>query len=140
MNLFLENISVMELMKSFLPFVHYTCYIIIGGFAAYVVYKRSANKIISYLEVQKWAESVCVPGDICHISRVSAVPKEVQKQIRKELGMQQIINGYRFDGSVFVTITDGQNNIKNTSYFMGKKVDKELSDALAVEIEHRIIF
>lgn len=140
MNLLLEDISIMELVKSCLPFVRYACYTIFGGFAAFVAYKRIANKVITYQEVLDWAKTVCVPGDICHISRVSDIPEQVQKQIRRELGAQQIVNGFRFDGSVFVTITDGQNNIKNTSYFMGKELDNELSNALAIEIEHRITF
>lgn len=140
MDLLLNNITIMEFLKECLPLVRYACYTVIGAFAAYVIYKRVSNKVITYLEIQKWAETVCVSGDICHLSRVSDVPEEVQKQIRKELGMQQIINGYHFDGSILVTITDGQNNIKNTSYFMGKELDKELSDVLAAEIEHRIIF
>lgn len=140
MSILLENISIVELVKNSLPYVRLACYAALGAFTAYVIYKRMTNKVITYFEIQKWAESVCVPGDICHISRLSAIPYEVQKQIHKELGMQQIINGYRYDGSVFVTITDSQNNIKNTSYFMGKELDKELSDALSAEIEHRITF
>ena len=136
----LNDISFMEILKNYLPIVRYVCYVAIAGCSLYIAYKRISNKVITYLEVQKWAESVCVPGDICHISRLSVVPKEVQKQIQKELGMHQIINGYRPEGSVLVTITDSQNNIKNTSYFMGKKLNKELSDALSVEIEHRITF
>lgn len=138
--LFLTDIAVMDHVKNALPMIRYACYIALGAFAGYVIYKRISNKVITYLEVQKWAESICVPGDICHISRLSVVPDEVQRQIHKELGIQQIINGYRYDGSVFVTITDSQNNIKNTSYFMGKELDKELSDALSAEIEHRITF
>ena len=138
--LFLTDVAVMEHIKNALPIIRYACYSVVGAIFAYVIYKRITNKVITYFEVQKWAESVCVQGDICHISRVSDIPEQVQKQIRKELGLQQIINGYRYHGSVFVTITDGQNNIKNTSYFMGKELDKELSDALSVEIEHRITF
>ena len=140
MNLLLENISIIELVKSCLPFVRYACYTVLGGFAVFVAYKRIANKVITYQEVLDWAKTVCIPGDICHISRVSDIPEQVQYQIRRELGTQQLINGFRYDGSVFVTITDGQNNIKNTSYFMGKALDAELSNALAAEIEHRIIF
>lgn len=140
MSILLENISIVELVKNVLPYVRYACYAALSAFAVYIIYKRMSNKVITYLEIQKWAESVCVSGDICHISRVSAMPEVVQKQIRKELGTQQIINGYRYDESVFVTITDSQNNIKNTSYFMGKELDKELSDALTAEKEHRITF
>lgn len=136
----LNDISFMEIVKNYFPIVRYVCYAAVGAFAVYIVYKRITNKVITYLEVQKWAESVCAPGDICHISRLSVVPEEVQKQIHKELGMQQIINGYRSEGSVLVTITDSQNSIKNTSYFMGKELDKELTDALSAEIEHRITF
>jgi hypothetical protein len=130
----------MELLKEFLPLVRYACYTILGGFAAFVAYKRIANKVITYQEVLDWAKTVCKPGDICHISRVSDIPEQVQNQIRRELGAQQIINGFNYNGSVFVTITDSQNNIKETSYFMGKELDKELSNALATEIEHRIAF
>lgn len=140
MNLLLEDMSIMELVKSCLPYVRYTCYAILAGFAAFVAYKRLANRVITYQEVLDWAKTICASGDICHISRVSDIPKEVQSQIRKELGVQQIINGFRYDCSVFVTITDRENNIKDTSYFMGKELDKELNNALAAEVEHRITF
>lgn len=140
MNILLSEVPFVETIKGFFPIVRQCCYVVIGGFAAYVAYKRIANKVITYQEVLDWAKSVCVSGDICHISRVSDIPKEVQCQIRKELGVQQIINGFRYDGSVFVTITDGENNIKETSYFMGKELDKELNNALTAEVEHRITF
>ena len=140
MNIVLENISIMELVKNSFPYMRYTCYTVLALFVVYVAYKRIANKIITYQEVFEWAKKVCVAGDICHISRVSVIPEEVQKQIHKELGVQQIINGYKYDGSVFVTITDSENNIKDTCYFMGKELDKDLANALAAEIEHCITF
>lgn len=132
--------NIMEFVKTILPFVRPFCYLALGCFAAYVVYKRAANKVITYSEIQQFAESECVPGDICHISRISDVPEEIQKQIRSELGIQQIINGYRFDGSILVTITDSQGNIKDTSYFMGKQLDKDLLYVLSIKIDHRITF
>lgn len=140
MNMLLENTSTMEFVKIIFPYIRYTCYIVFALFALYVIYKRIANKIITYQEIIEWAKVVCVSGDICHISRISVIPEKVQKQIHKELGMQQIINGYKYDESVFVTITDSENNIKDTCYFMGKQLDKDLANALAVEIEHCITF
>ena len=130
----------MDLAKSCIPYVRNICYTVLVLFAAYVAYKRIANKIITYQEILEWAKKICTAGDVCHISRISVIPEEVQTQIRKELGWQQIINGYRYDGSVFVTITDSENNIKDTCYFMGKQLDKDLTNALATEIEHCITF
>jgi hypothetical protein len=68
------------------------------------------------------------------------MPSEVRKRVRRQNGAIQIINGYSEDASVVVIITDSDNNIKQTSYFMGKSLDKELSQALTNEVKHRIIF
>lgn len=105
-----------------------------------ILVKRAKRRTVTYREIENWAKSVCSSGDICHISILANMPSEVRASVRKQNGMAQIANGYREDTSVFVTITDSDNNIKQTSYFMGKSLDTELSQALTNEVEHRIRF
>ncbi len=116
------------------------CYtaLVIGVIA--VLIKRMQKRTVTYCEIENWAKTVCASGDICHISILANMPKEVKANVRKQNGASQILNGYNENTSVFVTITDSENNIKHTSYFMGKSLDKELTHALANEVEHRIKF
>lgn len=105
-----------------------------------ILVKRAKGRTITYKEIENWAKSVCSAGDICHISILANMPSEVKANVRKQNGAAQIANGYKEGSSVFVTITDSANNIKQTSFFMGKSLDKELTQALSNEVEHRIIF
>lgn len=105
-----------------------------------ILVKRAKGRTVTYREIENWANTVCSSGDICHISILANMPSEVRASVRKQNGTAQITNGYREDTSVFVTITDSDNNIKQTSYFMGKSLDMELSQALTNEVEHRIRF
>ncbi len=116
------------------------CYttIVIGVIT--VLIKRMQKRTVTYQEIENWAKSVCVIGDICHISLIANMPNEVKASVRKQNGASQILNGYKEEYSVFVTITDSNNHIKSTNYFMGKSLDPELETALSSEIEHRIKF
>lgn len=116
------------------------CYTILAGGIIAILIKRAQKKTVTYREIENWARSVCSSGDICHISILANMPDEVKSKVRKQNGVSQLLNGYREDSSVFITITDELNNIKNTTFFMGKSLDKELEIALSSEIEHRIKF
>lgn len=129
----MEAINIMNYLKPI-------CFSLIVIGVIVILVKRAKGRTVTYKEVENWAKSVCSSGDICHISILANMPPEVKASVRKQNGTSQITNGYREDGSVFVTITDSDNNIKQTSYFMGKSLDKELSQALSNEVEHRIIF
>lgn len=129
----METINIMSYIKSI-------CLSLIAIGVILILFKRAKRRIVTYREIEDWAKGVCAKGDICHISRLSDMPSEVRVSVRKQNGAAQIINGYKENSSVFVTITDSENNVKHTSYFMGKSLDKELMQALNNEIEHRITF
>lgn len=129
----METINVMSFIKPI-------CYTALIVCVIAVLYKRLQNRTVTYHEIVKWAKSVCVSGDICHISILSHMPSQIRRKVRKQNGASQILNGYNENTSVFVTITDPNNNIKSTSFFMGKSLDHELEKALSSEIEHRINF
>lgn len=116
------------------------CLSLIAIGAVIILFKRAKGRTVTYREIENWAKSICSNGDICHISILANMPPEVRASVRKQNGTSQIANGYKEDNSVFVTITDPDNNIKETSFFMGKSLDKELTQALSNEVEHRIIF
>ena len=116
------------------------CYVALVIGIIVILIKRGQKRTITYHEIENWARSVCSRGDICHISILANMPEEVKTNVRKQNGASQLLNGYKEDTSVFVTITDADNNIKSTSFFMGKSLDRELESALSSEIEHRITF
>lgn len=116
------------------------CYTLLALGAIAILIKRGQKRTVTYREIENWARSQCTQGDICHISILSNMPEQVKATVRKQNGFSQMLNGYKEDSSVFVTITDSSNNIKSTHFFMGKSLDKELSAALSSEIEHRIKF
>lgn len=116
------------------------CYTVLAIGVIAVLIKRGQKRTVTYREIENWARSVCSSGDICHISILANMPEQVKASVHKQNGLSQILNDYREDSSVFVTITDASNNIKSTHFFMGKSLDRELKSALASEIEHRIKF
>ncbi|MBD5205179.1 MAG: hypothetical protein HDS71_08860 [Bacteroidales bacterium] len=116
------------------------CYTALAIGVIAILFKRMQKRTVTYREIENWAKSVCDEGDICHISILSNMPNEVKASVRKQNGASQILNGYKENSSIFVTITDANNIIKSTNYFMGKALDHELETALSAEVEHRIKF
>lgn len=116
------------------------CYTVIAVCVIAILIKRMQKRTVTYREIENWAKSICTHGDICHISILANMPNEVRASVRKQNGSSQILNGYNENTSVFATITDPDNNIKSTSFFMGKALDRELETALSAEDEHRIKF
>jgi len=129
----METISIMSYIKPI-------CLSLIAIGAAIILFKRAKGRTVTYKEIENWAKGVCHNGDICHISILSNMPNEVRASVRKQNGASQILNGYNEKASIFATVTDSDNNIKQTCYFMGKSLDNELSQVLSTEIEHRITF
>lgn len=104
--------------------------VIIGGLS-YIVYRRLQKKIVTFKEVKEWAETYNDgKGKNCFVSKLSVMPEEVRKQVQKEIGLQRIINGYKDETSVFATITDVDNNIITSCYFLGTNFDEDLQLAL----------
>lgn len=116
------------------------CYTVLAIGVIAVLIKRGQKRTVTYREIENWARSACSSGDVCHISILANMPEQVKASVHKQNGLSQILNGYREDSFVFVTITDASNSIKSTHFFMGKSLDQELKSALASEIEHRIKF
>lgn len=116
------------------------CYTVLAIGVIAVLIKRGQKRTVTYHEIENWARSVCSRGDICHISLLANMPEQVKADVRKQNGASQLLNGYKEETSVFLTITDADNNIKNTTFFMGKSLDRELESAMSSEIEHRITF
>ena len=113
-----------------MPFVKNLCwYIIIGG-VVYLLYRRNKQTIVTFKEVKEWAETYKGKGKNCFVSKLSVMPEEVRKQVQKEIGLQRIINGYKDETSIFATITDANNNVITSYYFLGTKLDEELVLAL----------
>lgn len=122
-----------------ISYIKPVCLSVIAIGVILILVKRAKKRVITYREVEEWAKRVLDEGDICHISRLSDMPNEIRSSVRQQNGVGQIINGYKEDYSLFVTITDSENNIKNTSFFMGKSLDEELQKALSNVVEHRIM-
>lgn len=116
------------------------CYTVLAVCVIVILIKRGQKRTVTYQEIVDWASTVCKKGDICHISILANMPDKVKSSVRKQNGLSQVLNGYKDNFSVFVTITDASNNIKTTNFIMGKSFDKELENALSAEIEHRILF
>lgn len=113
-----------------MPFVKNLCwYIIIGG-VVYLLYRRNRQTIVTFKEVKEWAETYKGKGKNCFVSKLSVMPEEVRKQVQKEIGLQRIINGYKDETSIFATVTDANNNVITSYYFLGTKLDEELVLAL----------
>lgn len=129
----METINIMSYIKPI-------CYAVLALGAIAILFKRAKQRTVTYREIENWARSTCSNGDVCHISILANMPEQVKATVYKQNGLSQILNGYREDASVFVTITDASNNIKSTHFFMGKSLDRELKSALTSEIEHRIKF
>lgn len=123
-----------------MPYIRPICYTALAIGVIAVLIKRGQKRTVTYREIENWARAVCSKGDICHISILANMPGQIKAEVRKQNGVSQLLNGYKEDSSVFVTVTDADNNIKNTNFFMGKSLDRELESALSSEIEHRITF
>lgn len=115
-----------EMIRCILPYVKYTCWTIIIGGLAYLVYRRSRTKTVTLKDITDWANENRSLGTDLFVSKLSVVPTEVRKAVHKELGTQIILNGYKDEASVLATITDANHNVVKSFSFMGTKLDEEL--------------
>lgn len=119
-----------EIIKIVLPYIKGVSWSVIIAGTAYIIYHRNKVKIVSLKDVTLWANTNKGIGTNMFVSKLSMMPMEVRKQVQQEIGLKRIINGYKDDTSIFVTIMDDANNIISSSYFLGTKLDDELIIAL----------
>ena len=116
--------------KTLLPGVRYACLaIILGGIAA-IVYYRSRPRVITLNEITDWANENKSLGSEVFVSKISMMPLEVSNTVRKEMGLQRILQKYKDDTSVLVTLIDEKGNIVKSVPFLGTKLDEDLLLAL----------
>lgn len=112
-------------------FIKPICYTVLALGVIAIFVKRAQKRIVTFKEISDWASSECESGQICTLCRLSTMPNDVRKDVRKSNGFMQIINGYKEDASIFVAVNDSNDNIIKTYYFMGKSLDKELLQAFS---------
>ena len=116
--------------KLILPYIKGISWTVIIAGTTYILYNRSKVKIVSLKDITEWANQNKGIGTKMFVSKLDAMPMEVRKQVQQEIGLKRILNGYKDDTSIFVTIIDDSNNIISSSYFLGTKLDEELIIAL----------
>lgn len=119
-----------ETIKMILPYIKGISWTVIIAGTAYILYNRSKVKIVSLKDITEWANQNKGVGTNMFVSKLSVMPMEVRKQVQHEIGLERVLNGYKDDTSIFVTIIDDSNNVISSSYFLGTKLDEELIVAL----------
>ena len=119
-----------ETIKLILPYIKGLSWSVIIAGTAYILYKRTRVKVISLNDITTWANKNKGVGMNMFVSKLSVMPNEVRKQVQHEIGFKRVLNGYKDETSIFVTILDDTNNIISSSYFLGTKLDEELKLAL----------
>ena len=123
---------------SVIDYIKPICWSVLTVGVCTILFKRTRKRLVSFSEIEDWIRSVCLKGDVCHISLLANMPDAVRKGVRKQNGIAQVVNGYKEKCSIFATITDAENNIKTTKCFMGKELDNELQQALSHVVELRL--
>lgn len=119
-----------ETIKSILPYIKGLSWSVIIAGTAYILYNRTRAKVVSLNDITTWANQNKGVGTNMFVSKLSVMPNEVRKQVQHEIGLKRVLNGYKDETSIFVTILDDTNNIISSSYFLGTKLDEELKIAL----------
>lgn len=115
-----------ETIKMILPYVKGISWSVIVAGIVYVICHRSKVKKVTLDEIILWANVNKSVGTNMYVSKLIVMPKEVRKQVQQEIWFKRIINGYKDETSVFVTITDDVGNVVSSSYFLGTKLDEDL--------------
>ena len=116
--------------KDILSYVNYLCGFVLLGGLIYLLYKRSVDKMVSLKMISSWLDENKGIGKVAFVSLLSVLPDDVKDGLHKEIGSRFIINGYKDETSVLVTIIDESNEIIKSYCFWGTKIDEELSIAL----------
>lgn len=119
-----------ETIKLILPYIKGLSWSVIIAGTAYILYNRARVKVVSLNDITTWANQNKGVGTNMFVSKLSVMPNEVRKQVQREIGFKRVLNGYKDETSIFVTILDDTNNIISSSYFLGTKLDEELKIAL----------
>lgn len=119
-----------EIIKIALPYIKYSCWAIVIGGLGYVAYRRLRTKLVTLDDIINCANEHKSLGTDMFVNKFSALPENIRKKFRKELGMQFILNGYREDSSVIATIMDADDHEVKNIFFMGDKMDEDLRLAL----------
>lgn len=119
-----------EIIKLTLDCIKGLSLVIIVFGIAYIVYNRKKVKVVSLNDIIRWANQNKGIGTNMYVSRLSIMPEQVRRQVKEEIGLKTLINGYKEETSMFVTVLDDEDNIISSSYFMGTKLDEDLEIAL----------
>ncbi|MED9996431.1 MAG: hypothetical protein UFP03_06510 [Paludibacteraceae bacterium] len=119
-----------EIIKLTLDYIKGLSLVIIVFGIAYIVYNRKKVKVVSLNDIISWANQNKGIGTNMYVSRLSIMPEQVRRQVKEEIGLKTLINGYKEETSMFVTVLDDEDNIISSSYFMGTKLDEDLEVAL----------
>ena len=119
-----------ETIKLILPYIKGLSWSVIIAGTAYILYNRTRVKVVSLNDITTWANQNKGVGTNMFVSKLSVMPNEVRKKVQHEIGFKRVLNGYKDETSIFVTILDDTNNIISSSYFLGTRLDEELKIAL----------
>ena len=119
-----------ETIKLILPYIKGLSWSVIIAGTAYILYNRTRVKVVSLNDITTWANQNKGVGTNMFVSKLSVMPNEVRKQVQYEIGFKRVLNGYKDETSIFVTILDDTNNIISSSYYLGTRLDEELKIAL----------
>ena len=119
-----------ETIKLILPYIKGLSWSVIIAGTAYILYNRTRVKVVSLNDITTWANQNKGVGTNMFVSKLSVMPNEVRKQVQHEIGFKRVLNGYKDETSIFVTILDDTNNIISSSYFLGTRLDEELKIVL----------
>lgn len=95
-----------------------------------VLIRRALPKTVTLSEIRAWAEKNKHLGVNCYVHKLGVLPEQIRKEVYRQTGLKKILNGYTDEGSVLVTMLDGNGETIISVPFMGNKLDEDLSLAI----------
>lgn len=117
-------------MNLILPYIKGLSWSVIIIGTAYILYNRTKVKVVSLKDITIWANQNKGIGTNMFVSKLSVMPNEVRKRVQHDIGFKRVLNAYKDETSIFVTILDDADNIISSSFFLGTKLDEDLKIAL----------
>jgi len=108
------------------PYLKILCWFVIISGTVYILYKRSQKKIVTFKEIESWVKLNKGNGTHAVLHKVSVLPDEIKKSVKQEIGLKKVINGYKDEASIHVTILDENNKVIKRMLFLGNILDEEL--------------
>ncbi len=124
-----ENIVI-----GFLPHLKTLCWFVIISGTAYILYKRHQKKLVTFKEIENWVKSNKGNGTHAVLHKVSVLPHDIKKSVKREVGLKKVINGYKDDASIHVTILDEDNKVIKRMFFFGNILDNELIEGFGENV------